>query len=53
LHSSDVNEDEGGEEHEGDARMSDNLSFGGVGSVGAVHESDSNLADCSRQGNEG
>jgi hypothetical protein len=53
FHSFDDDEDEGGEEHEGDAPMSDNLSFGGVGSVGAAHESASNLADCSGQGNEG
>jgi hypothetical protein len=52
LRSSDDNEDEGGEEHEGDARMSDDLSFGGVDSAGAAHESDSNLADYFRQGNE-
>jgi hypothetical protein len=47
LRSSDDNEDEGGEEHQGDAHMSDNLSFGGVGSAGASHESDSNPAECS------
>jgi hypothetical protein len=50
---SDDDEDEGGEEHEGDACMSDDLSFGRVGSAGAAHESDANLADCSGQGNEG
>jgi hypothetical protein len=53
FRSFDDNEDEGGEEHEGDARMSDDLSFNGVGSAGAAYESDSNLADCSGQGNEG
>jgi hypothetical protein len=53
FRSFDDDEDEGDEEHEGDTRMSDNLSFGGVGSTGATHESDSNLVDCSGQGNEG
>jgi hypothetical protein len=53
LRSSNDDEDEGGEEHEGDACMFDDLSFGGVGSAGAAHESDSNLADYSGQGNEG
>jgi hypothetical protein len=52
LHSSDDNEDEGGQDHHGDGRMSDDLSFGGVGFSGASHESDSNPAECSGQGNE-
>jgi hypothetical protein len=52
LRSFDDDEDEGGQEHQGDARMSDNLSFGGVGCSAASHESDSNPAECFRQGNE-
>jgi hypothetical protein len=36
LRSSNDDEDEGGEEHEGDARRSNDLSFGGVGSVGGM-----------------
>jgi hypothetical protein len=52
LRSSDDDEDEGGEEHQEDARMFDNLSFGGVGSSGASHESDSNPTEYSGQGNE-
>jgi hypothetical protein len=32
--------------------MSDDLSFGGVGSTGASHESNSNPPECSGQGNE-
>ena len=35
-----------------DARISDNFSFGGIGSARALHESDSNPAECSGQGNE-
>jgi hypothetical protein len=50
FRSTDDDEDEGGGEDQVDAPMSDNLSFGGVGSAGASHESDSNLADCSGQG---
>jgi hypothetical protein len=49
---SDDDEDEEDEEHQGDAHMSDDLSFGGVGSAGALHGSDSNPAECSGQGNE-
>jgi hypothetical protein len=45
--STDDDEDEGGDEDQVDARMFDNLSFGGVGSAGASYGSDSNLADCS------
>ena len=52
LHSSNDNEDEGGEEDQGDARTSNNLSFDRIGSTGTLHESDSNLAECSGQGNE-
>jgi hypothetical protein len=52
LHSSDDDEDEGGQEYQGDARMSDDLSFNGVSFSGASHESDSNPAECSGQGNE-
>jgi hypothetical protein len=52
LRSSNEDEDEGGQEHHGDGRMCDDLSFGRVGSSGASHESDSNPAECSRQGNE-
>jgi hypothetical protein len=37
LRSSNDDEDEGGEEHEGHARMSDDLSFGGTGSTRAAH----------------
>jgi hypothetical protein len=44
LHSSDDDEDEGGQEHQGDARMSDNLSFGRIGCSGTSHEFDSNPA---------
>ena len=49
----DDDEDEGGEEHEGDARMFNDLSFGGIRSTGVVHELDSNLADYFGQGNQG
>jgi hypothetical protein len=52
FHSSDDDEDEEGEEHQGNARMSDDLSFGGVGSARASHGSDSSPAECSRRGNE-
>ena len=45
-------EDEGGGEDQVDACMSNNLSFDGVGSARASHESDSNLAVSSREGNE-
>jgi hypothetical protein len=50
--STDDDEDERGGEDQVDARMSDDLSFGGVGSVGASHGSDSNPAECSKQGHE-
>jgi hypothetical protein len=40
FRASDDDEDEEGEEHQGDAHISDDLSFGGVGSVGASHGSD-------------
>ena len=53
LHCSNDNEDEGGEEHEGDAHMSNDLSFSEVGSTRAAHESDSNFEDYSKQCNEG
>ena len=53
FRSFDDDEDEGDEEHEEDACMFDDFSFGGVGSAGAAHESNSNLADYSKQGNEG
>jgi hypothetical protein len=52
FRSTDDDEDEGGGEDQVDARMSDNLSFDGVGSAGPSHESDSNSADCSGQGTE-
>jgi hypothetical protein len=52
FRSTDDDEDEGGGEDQVDARMSDDLSFGGVGSVGASHGSDSNLAEYSEQGHE-
>jgi hypothetical protein len=52
FRSTDDDEDEGGGEDQVNARMFDNLSFGGVGSTGASHESDSNPAECSGQGNE-
>jgi hypothetical protein len=32
--------------------MSDDLSFGGIGSVGASHGFDSNPVECSGQGHE-
>jgi hypothetical protein len=52
FRSTDDNEDEGGDEDQVDARMSDDLSFGKVGSTGASHEFDSNPTECSGQGNE-
>jgi hypothetical protein len=52
LCSSDDDEDEGGQEYHGDGRMSDDLSFSGVGFSRASHESDSYPAECSGQGNE-
>jgi hypothetical protein len=52
FRASDDDEDEEGEEHQGDACMSNDLSFGGVESAGASHGSDSNLAECFGQGNE-
>jgi hypothetical protein len=52
FRSTDDDEDEGGGEDQGDARMSDDLSFGGVGSLGAPHGSDSNPTECSGQGHE-
>ena len=50
--SNDDDGDEGGSEDQVDTCMSDNLSFGGVSSIGASHESDSNPAKCSGYGNE-
>jgi hypothetical protein len=47
FRSTDDDEDEGGGEDQVDARMSDDLSFGGVGSAGASHGSDSYPAECS------
>ena len=47
FHSTDDDEDERGGEDQVDARMSDNLSFGGVGSTGASRNSDANPAECS------
>jgi hypothetical protein len=47
LHSFDDDEDEGDQEHQGNARMFDDLSFSGVGCSGASHESDSNPGECS------
>jgi hypothetical protein len=52
FRSTDDDEDEGGGEDQVDARMSDDLSFGGVGSAGASHGSNSNPAECSGQGHE-
>jgi hypothetical protein len=52
FRSTDDDEDEGGDEDQVDARMFDDLSFGGVGSTGASHESDSNPAECSGYGTE-
>ena len=52
FRSTDDNEDEGGGEDQVDACMFNNLSFGGVGSAGASHESNSNPVECSKQGNE-
>ena len=52
FHSTDDDEDEGGGEDQVDARMSDNLSFGGVGSAGASRDLDANLAECSGHGYE-
>jgi hypothetical protein len=52
LHSSNDDEDEGGQEHQEDARMSANLTLSGIGSTGASHESDSNPTHCSRHDNE-
>ena len=48
FRSTDDDENEGGGEDQVDARMSDNLSFNGVGFAGASHESDSNPLECSR-----
>jgi hypothetical protein len=52
FRSTDYDEDERGDEDQVDARMSDDLSFGGVGSLGAPHGSDSNPAEYSGQGHE-
>ena len=52
LHSSDDDEHERGQEHQGDARMFDDFSFSGISFSGTLHESDSNPAECSGQGNE-
>ena len=52
LCSSNDDEDEGDEDHQGDAQMFNDLSFSRVGCFGASHESDSNPMECSRQGNE-
>ena len=46
--STDDDEDDGGGEDQVDARMSDNLSFGGVGFAGASYESDSNPIEYSK-----
>ena len=48
----DDDEDERGGEDQVDARMSNDLSFGRVGSVRALHELDANPAECSGEGNE-
>jgi hypothetical protein len=50
FRSTDDDEDEGTDEDQVDACMFDDLSFGGVGSTGASHESDSNPTECSGQG---
>ena len=50
FRSSHDNDDERGGEDQVDARMSDDLSFNGVGSVGASRDSDANPAKCSGQG---
>ena len=50
FHSTD--DDEGGGEDQVDAHMFDNLSLSGIGSVGALHESNSNPLEYSEQGNE-
>jgi hypothetical protein len=47
MHSS----DDGGQEHQGDALMSDHVTLNGVGSARALYESDSNPAYCSGQSN--
>jgi hypothetical protein len=52
FRSTDDDEEEGGGEDQVDAHMSNDLSFGGVESVGASHGSDSNPAECSGQGHE-
>ena len=52
FHSIDDDEDKGGGEDQLDTCMSDDLSFGGIGSVGASYESNSNPLERSRQGNE-
>ena len=52
FRSTDDDEDEGGGEDQVDTHMSDDLSFGGVGSVGASYGFNSIAARCSRQGNE-
>ena len=52
FYSTNDDEDEGGGEDQVDAHMFDNLSFGRVGSARALHESDSNLAECFRQDNK-
>ena len=52
FRSTDDDDDEGGGEDQVDACMFNDLSFGGVGSVGALHDSDANPAECSGQGNE-
>jgi hypothetical protein len=52
FRSTNDDEIEGRDEDQVDARMSDDLSFDGVGSARASHESDSNPAECFGQGNE-
>ena len=52
FYSIDDDDDERGDEDQVDARMVDNLSFGGVGSIGASRDLDANPAECSGHGNE-
>ena len=52
FHFTDDNEDDGSSEDQVDASMSNNLSFGGVGSPGASCESNSIIVEYSGQGIE-
>ena len=52
MHSSNDDEDEGNQEHQGDALMSNHVILSGVGYVGALHESNSNPTHYSKQGNK-